>query len=265
FGGVIFLLLMGFLTGCKCDDPTNPECPNYCGDETNPECPNYNPCWDQVPVSADFKIEELIQGRRVTRTETDTLIYYLLLTGPAGVLRYEWHIGNDPRVFTGREVFLNFSDADSNSIIPVVLVVEGVPNKTCFPEDSGKDTVRRDLFITTPCKSRMVGKFRGVLKSNPVDTFTVEITCEYDFTGVSDFDIWGIPKTCIDTPYVKSMNVGGGYVALRVYASSPTACNYIEGVARLKNEDRDSLLFPFTLGVSANLRSEFFYAKRLKN
>lgn len=26
--------------GCKCDDWSDPDCPNYCVDETDPRCPN---------------------------------------------------------------------------------------------------------------------------------------------------------------------------------------------------------------------------------
>ncbi|MDX2282674.1 MAG: hypothetical protein NW241_00870 [Bacteroidia bacterium] len=259
-----YLLLPALLllAACKpCDDPANPECPNYCADPANPKCPNYDPCLGKTPVSAEFVIEELIYGRRSTRMVTDTLLEYMLLTGPEGASRYEWHVGTDARVFTTREVFLSFSFSDTNTTVPITLVVESMPDTACFPDDNGLDTVRKSVYVSAPRHARIVGRYRGVRRSNPADTFDIGISYKIDFTGVTSFDLWRLPQTCQDTPHVEAMWIAGGYYGLYVDAGFEFQCHKIAGTGRLKPDDRDSLIFPFTNTQSP---PDVFRGKRMK-
>ncbi len=203
------LLLLGLaaiIAACKpCDDPTNPECENYCDDPANPDCFNYDPCLGKVPVSAEFKIEEIIEGRKSTRIETDTILYSVFLTGPENATRYEWHIGTDARTFTSKEVFLRFAWQDTNTSVPIVLIVEGAPNSDCFPDDDGRDTFRRSIFVAPARMARIVGRYRGVRKLFPTDTITIEISRTIDFRGLTTFNLWNLPETCQDTFLVNAV------------------------------------------------------------
>ncbi len=177
-----FLLLLLFLPSCKpCDDPTDPECPNYCVDETNPECPNYDPCWDQTEVSAEFRIME--SSSYGLMNLEDTVYYDSVVWGNNLITEaihehpdwtYEWKIGSE--VYDGMRTALKYSTVPYNTPIPIQLIVHGPPNTTCFPEEDGKDTLIRTVVFKLFTNESTF--YHGYLNGNPQDTITIGFTPE---------------------------------------------------------------------------------------
>jgi hypothetical protein len=193
---LLLLCLAAFFSGCRpCDDPTNPECPNYCVDETDPACPNYDPCWDQEEVSAAFLMYEYINSSLEEfwkKLDADTVrwprVRFEALTDGAS---YHWQIG--ARTYDTREVTLLFDEVQRNApwqTIPITLKVEKEPNTSCFPSDNGRDSLTRYLTIADECSTKLNGEYVGYWEgTSPEDTFSISIEVTSDSTiGVQGWD-----------------------------------------------------------------------------
>ena len=195
----LFVLFL-FLPGCrKCDDPTDPECPNYCVDETNPECPNYDPCSGKSDVSAAFLMEE-----DVPWVFTDSLVFryidsdtsnspHVRFTALDPDATYEWYIGAGR--YSKQQFTLRFDEVQRDapgSTIPITLVTTRTPDAACFPNSTGKDTLTRYLTIMDRCSTRITGTFLGrwINKPGRTDTFSVRITIsDYPYYPGIDCDL----------------------------------------------------------------------------
>ena len=197
---ISFCMAMVLLTTtCRpCDDPTNPECPNYCVDETNPRCPNYDPCWDQTEVSAAFEMYEDVQRLEGywKKIDSDT-IRWTLVTFEAMMedAIYTWQIG--ARTYNTRKITLLFDEVQQNSpwqSIPITLVVEKEPNANCFPTDNGHDTLTRYLTIADECSTKLNGEYVGYWAgSSPEDTFSLSIEVTSDSSiGIQGWDCFAL-------------------------------------------------------------------------
>ncbi|MEZ4775016.1 MAG: hypothetical protein R3D00_17665 [Bacteroidia bacterium] len=249
FCGVIFLLLTALLTGCKCDDPTNPECPNYCVDETNPECPNYNPCLDKKPVSAAFEIREAFYLGYPPDWETydtDTvvtgLVEFYALEADA---QYEWHIGSE--VIRTRSVARSDFPPGNTTIR---LKVTKKPDIMCFPDDDGVDSLARTFFQKTGCNSLLNGRYRGVISTAPLDTFEAIVNLCYSIDPIHPaFNIkpiiGGFEQAC-DTLFVvgnwahRQLLIGENSIG-----QNNGFCNCMQGLMTLNPDNLDSLRFDF--------------------
>jgi hypothetical protein len=148
--GVLCLLLLH--GGCKKDQPTTPQ---------------PNPCATAKEVSAAFTMGELTDNTASPwYTETDTIYGNKIVRFRAieENAEYKWYIGSE--VITTREVERYFSDAFLNQTLPITLVVKKTPNKSCFPNDDGYDSVTRyvtivryDVFMDS-IKSRFEGIYK---------------------------------------------------------------------------------------------------------
>ncbi len=224
---------------CKpCDDPTNPECKNYCDDWRNPDCfnfcidslnpacPNYNPCFAETRVSADFWIIE--DGSWGYLTLTDTLyrdtVYSTDLIFQARNVRndwnYTWFIG--ATTYKGPRVSLSFTTAPVLERIPIVLVVSGSENATCFPDSDGRDTLIKWFVISAPSEP-FTAKWHGYRDGNRQDTTSFELFRNPLngglFVGGTVVDFDGVFPTVTEAA-----------IAFRKYLFVTTCCNQIRGL-----------------------------------
>ena len=105
-----FLILITFISSlqflCSCNK-------NTCHDVTNPKCKNYDPCYDKVPVEANFKILENIGG---TAFEGDTVWcnnwthFWALGTKNKG-LNISWRLRGGSFYKTYTDTFVTFNAA----------------------------------------------------------------------------------------------------------------------------------------------------------
>ncbi|MDX2284412.1 MAG: hypothetical protein NW241_09630 [Bacteroidia bacterium] len=195
------------LAACKpCDDPANPECPNYCADETNPKCPNYDPCTAETPVSADFRIIENGSWGSLQLFDTvyyDTVRSTNLISEALHVhddWTYTWYIGSE--TYEGALCGLDYSPAPKGIPVGITLVVEGPPNTACFPDDDGRDTMTRQVVFTS--NSFFTSLFHGHLNGNLEDTITLGfrlhptnplLTALYNFKRGCSQEYWNKAST----------------------------------------------------------------------
>jgi hypothetical protein len=177
---LFYLSILFFMYNSCCKD---------CTDYTNPQCSNYNPCKGKSEVNAAFEIYDMIHGVRRDKyidwnyaIDVDT-IYSNSATFQAleNDAKYEWHIGAD--VYTTQSI--NLTDFPNHTNIEVTLIVSKTPNKKCFPNDDGKDTVKRvfhNIFFTydEPMKQDKYTytyhrKYRGYFTDKPSEVFDIEM------------------------------------------------------------------------------------------
>jgi len=112
----------------------------------------------------------------------------------------EWHIGSEvikdePSVYRN-----NFPD---EADIPVTLIIRNKPNRSCFPQDDGIDTLTKVYHFTSKT-NRLIGTFRGAFTDVPGRTDTFEFTTLYgELYGPSDFRTYDSTVFSIDTfPFI---------------------------------------------------------------
>lgn len=159
----VFLLGLWAVSGC---------CKGECQDPSNPECGNYNPCLSATQTSAGFKIydrEMFTTPIGWVRQDTDTVSIGAIFEAdmPEDNVRYEWRIGAG--VYGGRIVEIP-DGMPLNTRLSATLIVHNLKvNKTCFPQDDGRDTFTR-FYYTSSNAYRMNGTFRGAFDSRPYDS-----------------------------------------------------------------------------------------------
>jgi len=107
-----------------------------------------DPCECASEVSADFVIEEHTGPVSNLWIETDTTFHnkdvqFRALEEDA---EYTWYIGIE--TFNTQAASRFFSDQWKGSYIPITLVVKKEPNKTCFPNDDGYDSITKTFFVS---------------------------------------------------------------------------------------------------------------------
>jgi hypothetical protein len=102
-------------------------------------------------VSADFVIEEMTRwpGASLNRlTETDTIfknknVQFRALEDGAS---YTWYIGQE--IIDGQITGRFFEESLAGMNIPITLVVKKKPNKICFPQDDGYDSITKIMHVS---------------------------------------------------------------------------------------------------------------------
>ena len=173
----LVLSLIIFTISCK-PDKEYPEPPVPCTDPENPECPNYDPCFGEVPVTAQFRMYDDIF---TFGPNADTWYEDSILKGGSIKFQaiedsayYKWYLG--------QEVVEGYTDSvltrGINSLQPgtydAALVVEKNPNLACLPSDDGRDSVYQTFTIVHKCDLLVINKFKGVFASNPQDSVIIE-------------------------------------------------------------------------------------------
>ena len=270
FRSLLITVFAGFfslhLAGCKkCDDYTNPECPNYCIDETDPNCPNYNPCLEEHAVSAAFKMgQDFPPGRNDSLTwrflDADTVSgWRVRFEALEEAATYEWQIGAG--TYTDQVFTLFFDEVQQNNpgaTIPITLIVQKTPNNECFPDDDGIDTLTRYLTIMDECSTRLNGRYQGYwLSESPEDTFTITLTLK------AEPPTW---EDCLQVHYFSNYDKQGcvlrqdgnahGYTQIYFGHGNWKECDgpvqhMIKGFAWLSGTNKDSLNIDYKLDYIA--------------
>ena len=158
FNKFFFLLFIISLLIFTCGKDDEPPVNCECG-----ELPN-----------ADFTISQGIgfnEDRRYFESDT-------ILKGPVKVesvnqlLSYEWKIGTDPTIRTGKSVELDY---DVLGEIEVTLIGHWTPDKDCFPNDNGVDTVMKKFYLVPRLDAKYFGDFEGYYESEPDSLVTIYI------------------------------------------------------------------------------------------
>jgi hypothetical protein len=104
-------------------------------------------------VSADFTMEEIVAGSFPEDgvenfwTFTDTIYSEktVRFTALEDGATYKWYMGSE--IVNQKQLKRYFSTAFSNQVLPITLVVKKKPNKICFPNDDGFDSITKFLYI----------------------------------------------------------------------------------------------------------------------
>lgn len=166
-------LLGGTLWAAGCRDKDVPV-PDPCrGSKANPLAFRFLESWGNTPTPDTAFTEESIT-----------------FDGPgAPYTRYEWQVGTDPRPFTQRRFALHFPETAVGRVA-VRLIATRPPNRGCFPNDDGVDTLTKTLTLMSWTRARfrapIYGKFRGSNVGAPNDTFTVRIFSAPDYRYPND-------------------------------------------------------------------------------
>lgn len=118
------------------------------------EQPDFNkeakdPCACASEVTADFVIEE--RATHIPKeiwVETDTTLHNKIVQFRAleEDAEYRWYIGIEQ--FDTQSASRYFSDEWIGHDIPITLVVKKEPNKTCFPDDDGYDSITKTFHVS---------------------------------------------------------------------------------------------------------------------
>ena len=172
-----------FFNSCRKDCP--------CNDPYNPVCPNYDSCLTKKTVTADFKFgyefredfKDFINGQPYI---TDDTIYQCggvdSLGNTYGIkltfvpveknAKYTWKLGSE--IITDRTFSRLFENAKGPQRIPVTLIVEKEPNRNCFPNDDGRDTVTKYIDLRYQWNFPIMGKYK-VLFEGEKDSSFIEV------------------------------------------------------------------------------------------
>lgn len=228
-----------------------------CGGDPEPD-----QCLNKEVIGGSFSIGESISnyGGVDTLLLSDTVITdnFAVFRADSNYASYNWKIGDDPRTFTTKAVSLFFRYPVSS--LPIRLIATWIPDKKCFPEDDGIDTVYRYLTVIDKELNPIFGSYEGALSSTPTDIYTVEITPDY---YSSRFYLTNINKGCEASNVNVFMRFGYKAVSLsqsegdQFYAGS---CKSPKGWIFLDKSGTE-ITATYTVGNGSEFQSETIRSK----
>ena len=171
-----FLLCVVLITGCnrckeECDDPTNPECPNY-----------VNPCEGLTEVTAIIEIAE--QASTAVYDDifvpTDIVIdeSNVRFRCPVNFASYTWLLGTEE---IHDQEFVRYFNGYTGQTISVTLIIQKAPELACFPSDDGLDTLTKTFYVIDRCSPSLEGVYRGAWDDMPMDSFELSLLAAEGF------------------------------------------------------------------------------------
>ena len=173
------------------------------------------PCDCATEVSAEFDILERFGnfgGAELIFTPTDNILgdKNVKFSAREEDATYTWYIGTE--VLDTKDFLRFFSAQLVNTTIPISLVVEKKPNKLCFPDDDGRDSITRYMTVFDECDtSVMEGAFR-IAEENSLDSMDITIDLlDYtyashissptpnDCRGINTYNYDGLGSNCLET------------------------------------------------------------------
>lgn len=133
-------------------------------------------------------------------------------------------------------------------------MVERTPNKSCFPNDDGLDTLVKYFTRLGYLGENhpIIGDYHGYLESNPEDTFTVSIqrrlmSWQDPTTEYKSFFVFNINKGCMDSDYYGTVKITPAYRALYLNgrADLDEGCLRVDGHV-FANSDFNQVTIPFS-------------------
>ena len=241
-------------------------CSSSCTKDPEPEP---DPCAGKNPVTADFHIYEAFPGGYPDGWElydTDTVATDIItFSALEKAAQYEWRLGTE----TIRKKTFTRSGFPNNINIAVRLKVIKIPNKTCFPEDSGVVTKTRIFFAASGVDRKFAvdGNFRGSNTDNPSHVFTIEIDTRYLPPGGDPTPSWGdwtfrlvnLPIGCDITGF-RSGSLG--YKQVKIGDNLAYDCLRPLGIARVHGSNNDSITIKYTIQIAPG--SDYFDRRESK-
>lgn len=142
-----------------------------CHDPQNPDCENYDPCWGKKATSAEFEIGSYVgQSSIIINGNTDTTIVDTIFSYNFSVrftakeekaLKYTWLLGSE--IINSRSFYRSFYTFPEGKF-NVTLIVDKEPHKACFPNDDGKDTIKKTFYIKPVFKFPIMGDYKVLFK-----------------------------------------------------------------------------------------------------
>ena len=169
---------------CKPDDEPTPPC----DDPANPECPNYDPCYGKEEPNASFFTED-----RLIYPEFGEYLWIndsILSGGPVRFrspfegegIAHKWYIGAE--IIEEPSVIRNFSEVQRPDYITVSHVITYPVDTLCYPTATGRDSIAQTFYLIDFLSELLTidNTFRGVL-NNETDSFDFKIRCLVGHTG----------------------------------------------------------------------------------
>lgn len=197
----LIFIAAALLPSCKKDD-------NWCTNPRNPACPNYDPCFGRVPAVSAFEILDSAYIGGVDSAVAiivDTIVTnstaYFRATQREGIERFEWQIGNDPRIFEGPDQDIAFYDYTGDVNVRLVTFAKDNEDGSCLQPDEKTDTSYQSFTVREWPEggNPIFGTFTGYKVSRPDSLFSVEIFGFGEPFIVYHF-IKGLPVTCEGGP-----------------------------------------------------------------
>lgn len=167
----LLILILGIFVACK-DDPKT------CWDPANIECENYDPCYGESEVTAGFVMEQQYGlGSELRDMFIEDSIFpnsWIRFRALEEGAYYKWYLGVE--VIEGedkREVVRHIGSLPPLNY-PASLVVEKEPNKDCFPDDDGRDSVFHSFRKADHCNLLINNRFRGTFSHKPAEITEIE-------------------------------------------------------------------------------------------
>ncbi len=254
-----FLLCVALITGCnrckeECDDPTNPECPNY--------CPPVDPCEGINEVSADFIIEERVEnddGTMIYRATSGGVLVNseIHLMALQNGLSYQWNIGAD--VILNQDHYFYFPEEFAGQTIPIQLIVEGPIDSICNPTDNGMDTITKYITVYNWCDNPIYGTYKVAWDSAPQDSFILKVICDVEsFNGIDVFVSNFTNTNQLDS--CATHRIGYGYSYLKVNTNL-IPCDLIRGEFWINSDDSFEAEYQFDIDPEPGTTYGSFHAQ----
>lgn len=164
------------LTGCKCDDVSNPDCPNF------------DPCFGESSNFADFKMEERIvylDGGEYFQTDTTLERNHIRFSlYNENIDSVHWTIGLDPKVRIEKSFDIYFEHAFGD--VEITAIAYKSSASKCFGEQSVIDTVKKTLHIMKWWEAPYFGTFNGIESEFPNTEFVTIIDTISNYRGAPD-------------------------------------------------------------------------------
>jgi hypothetical protein len=216
-------------------------------------------------VSADFTMEESVGGSFPesyenfwTFTDTTFSEKTVRFTALESGATYKWYIGSE--IVYQKQLKRYFSNSFDNQVLPITLVVNKKPNKICFPNDDGYDSITKFLSVKTSSlldATFLEGVFR-FYSTELKDSFDVEI----DFQPGDGLG---------HGPYFNMYNYDGmgsnSLNQLKWYANYMEALGLIQTSieaspsARIKSDENGKITFILYYGLLTNEKK--FFGRKL--
>ncbi len=233
---LLVMLCLGLLllSGCRCDDPADPDCRNY------------DPCFGQEETRADFEMFELTEWGDTLKTPTGKIAHgksLLLVATQKDIEEYQWKIGSDTTIRKGKEVCISFGQPYGE--IQITLIVKKTPDQICFPHDDGADTLRKAIDVVSIQDLPIWGIYKGYNEDQPDHIFEVEIKLDTVFNGGSSFlieNMYNFPEGC---PKLQPLRVAANGFSLQQAGGVIASCLDPRGIGFLLSAD--SLIIPFSV------------------
>jgi len=259
---VLFIFISFVLVnifGCEgCKEPV-------CDDPLNPECPNYDPCLSYEPANADFVVMDTFTwitclGEGGAELFISEVIDTSVVWGDKHFKAlyqndtYRWKIGYDTTVWIEKEFDLYFGNAGVGDIPITLITTKNDPNH-CLTEAEMADTITKTIHLVNweegeENAPRIFGRYVGVETDYPLDTFIVEISTDL-LKGVLN-----LPNGCTN----EYGSLVGSWKSF-LFSTGWPECNRPCGKGQLQ-EDNKTLIVDYTIKIeNKRLKKQFIGIK----